>query len=348
MEGGKEGEKDDIGKEGGSEGCQPNHTIQSLQIWSPHTRHVHRITKRVLLAISITAGLAWAVGLAAVLFPEWTVEDANAYSTLNAHIGLFETIYHVGEVRDASTLRFCNGLGPNYSTEKCVMWRVSQISALFGLGMAYTGLLLLYVVVGTGWIRPRRIPDLVAWVWSLFLLAGVCELASATAWEFLVLAFMRDHKKLNDGYSVKMGVSLLALAGVGVVFLTLPIWRMVLQYCLVGGGGRGGGGCCRGRKNSWPSSSEAAAAAAASGAASSSSSSSSSSSRNGVKRPHHRHSIKREGTSRWQERTADVLQLRKPRVVGVEEEEGGTDEEEGGATVEKQEREMGTAIPLSQ
>ena len=325
----------------------------SPSLASPHARHVHRITKRVLLAISIIAGLAWAVGLAAVLFPEWTVEDANAYSTLNAHIGLFETIYHVGEVRDASTLRFCNGLGPNYSTEKCVMWRVSQISALFGLGMGYTGLLLLYVVVGTGWIRPRRIPDLVAWVWSLYLLAGVCALASATAWEFLVLAFMRDHKKLNDGYSVKMGVSLLAMAGVGVIFLTLPLWRMVLQYCLVGGGG-----CCRGRKNSWPSSSEAAAAAAAaaSGAASSSSSSSSSSSRNGVKRPHHRHSIKREGTSRWQEQTADALQLRKPRVMGVEEEEGreegkeegGTDEEEGGATVEKQEREMDTAIPLSQ
>jgi hypothetical protein len=296
--------------------------------------------------------------LAAVLFPEWTVEDANVDSKLNAHIGLFETIYHVGEVRESSTLRFCNGLGPIYSTEKCVVWRVAQISALFGLGMGYTSLLLLYVVVGTGWIRPRRIPDLVGWVWSLFLLAGVCALASATAWEFLVLAFMRDHKKLNDGYSVKMGGSMLAMAGVGVVFLTLPFWRMVLQYCLVGSGGRGDSGCCRGRKNSWPSSSEASAAAATAETGASSTSSSSGS-RNGGKRPHHRHSIKREGTSSWQERAADVLQLRKPRVEGVGEEEGreegkekgGTDEEEGGGTVEEQDgiiESATTAIPLSQ
>lgn len=339
----------------------------SPSLGSPHTRHVHRTTKRVLLAITIIASLAWAVGLAAVLFPEWTYEDANVESTLNAHLGLFETIYHVGGVRESSTLRFCNGLGPIYSTEKCVMWRVAQINALFSLGTGYTGLLLLYLVVGTGWIRPRRIQDLVAWVWSLFLLAGVCALVSATAWEFLVLAFMRDHKKLNDGYSVKMGVSLLSMAGVGCIFLSLPFWRMVLQYCLVGGGGRGGGsgGCCRGRKNSWPTEEGAAAETMATSRTSNGNSSSSSGDRSGAKRQHHRHAIKREGgASRWQERTGDVLQLGKPRVdmeegkqegeERVEEKvEEGTDEEEGaGGGVGEQERGMpppGTmALPLSQ
>eukprot|EP00624_Nannochloropsis_granulata_P000612 evm.model.NODE_1239_length_22662_cov_34.288322.6 len=314
----------------------------SPSLASPHTRHAHLTTKRVLLAVSIIAGLAWAVGLAAVLLPEWTVEDANVDSTLNAHIGLFETIYHVGEVRESSTLRFCNGLGPIYSTEKCVMWRVAQISALVGLGMGYTGLLLLYGAVGKGWIRPRRIPDLVAWVWTFFLLAGVCAMASATAWKLLVLAFMRDHSKLGDGYSVRMGVSMLLMAGVGVIFLTLPFWRMALQYCLVGSGSMAGSN--RGRKSSLPSSSEASATAETAG----SSSSSSSSSKTGVQRPHHRHPLKKEGIARWRERAADILQLRKPIVEGVNEEEErweeakegrGTDEEEGkGSTKNQRER----------
>ncbi|GAB5032023.1 Hypothetical protein NocV09_00702850 [Nannochloropsis oceanica] len=315
----------------------------SPSLASPHTRQAHLTTKCVLLTVGIIASLAWAVGLAAVLLPEWTVEDANVDSTLNAHIGLFETIYHVGEVRESSTLRFCNGLGPIYSTEKCVMWRVAQISALVGLGMGYTGLLFLYSAVGKSWIRPRRMPEVVAWVWTFFLLAGVCALASATAWKFLVLAFMRDHGKLGDGYSVKMGVSMLLMAGVGVIFLTLPFWRIVTQYWLVGSGSIAG--FYRGRKSSLPSSSEASAVAETAGNSSSSSSRSNSScgsssgggNKSRVQRPPHRHSFNKEGISRWRKRAADILQL--PRVDSMKEKEGGLEEGEEGRDADEEEGE---------
>jgi len=200
---------------------------------SPNSRLKQITAKRVFLATFIIATLAWGLGLAAVLLPEWTVEDANVQSTLDAHIGLFETIYHVGEVRESSTPRFCNGLGPMYSTEKCVWWRISQITALLSLGMGYTGVLLLFLVIGSSWIRPQHVYSLAAWVWNIFLFAGVCGIGSAAAWNLLVLAFLRDHRELQDGYSVHMGLSMFVMAAMGAVFISLPLWRMVFERCIL-------------------------------------------------------------------------------------------------------------------
>lgn len=268
-------------------------------------RHIHRGTKRVLQVITLLTGLAWCVALAAVVFPEWSVEDAQSQSKLNAHIGLFETIYYVGTTQEPSTLRFCDGLSPMYSTQKCVLWKVAQIDALIGLSLAYTGLVLLLLIVGTHWLRPRKVEFLLSWVWSLLFMGGVCAMVSAGAWEMLVLAFLRDHEKLGDGYSVKMGWSMLAMGTVGAMLATLPFWRMLLHLCFVG----------RTRKSSngvLPQSTAAAVVAAQQHRRKHYSSSSSSS-------RHHHHHHSSTSTARWQERTGDMLQLRKPTGDGLEE-----------------------------
>lgn len=255
--------------------------------------------------------------MAALVFPEWTVEDALAESKLNAHIGLFETIYYVGTTRESSTLRFCNGLSPIYSTQKCVLWKVAQIDALVGVAMAYTALVLLLVVVGSHWLRPRKVEFLLSWVWSLLFMAGVCAMVSVGAWEVLVLAFMKDHTRLGDGYSVQMGFSMLAMGAAGAVWVTLPFWRMLLHLCFVGRPAR------KHSDSGLPHSTAAAAVAAQQQRRK----------HHSASRHHHHH--RSFSTARWQERTGDVLQLRRPTGDGTQVEEG---EEDDGVVVMVEER----------
>ena len=120
---------------------------------------------------------------------EWTLMNAKAGVELNAHLGLFQAVYHLKGLQNSEEYTFCSIISGGYSTDKCWAWRVSQVTAIASVALAHSAFILLFLISATV-LRPSIVEKVLSWAWALHIVAGIGGKSSPFAQISVFLCFL--------------------------------------------------------------------------------------------------------------------------------------------------------------